>query len=231
MSTDIYAKLGQLARSIQSQQSRDLDTDVLLRELTEMATQILPGVQHAGVTLVVNRRRKTVESVAATGDIPRLLDKLQEELQQGPCLDNLWNQITVRVDDYEDEKRWPEFVAALLAQTPVRSSLSIKIFTNENELGTLNLYSETPGAITEQSEDVAAALAAQAAIGLANARTSDELRSALASRDIIGQAKGIVMERFKIRSTEAFTLLTKLSQESNTPLYEVARKLVLGEGK
>lgn len=114
--------------------------------------------------------------------------------------------------------------------TRVRSSLSLQLFTNENELGTLNLYSESPSTFTPEIEDVAVALAAQAAIGLANARTSDELRSALASRDIIGQAKGIVMERFGISSVEAFALMTKLSQTSNVPLYEVARELVFKGG-
>ncbi|OBK15904.1 GAF and ANTAR domain-containing protein [Mycobacterium asiaticum] len=226
MSDDIYATLAQLARSLHSQQDVDFDSDQLLRGVTETATQILPGVAHAGVTLVVNRRRRTIESVAATGTVPRTLDRLQDEHQQGPCLEALWNQYTVRVEDYHQETRWPDFVADLIQQTAVRSSLSIQLYTNENELGTVNLYSEDVGAFTPEVEDLALALAAQAAVGLAGARSNDELRSALASRDIIGQAKGIIMESQKVTSSEAFTLLTKLSQESNTPIYEVARKLV-----
>lgn len=226
MSDDIYHALSQLARSLHSQQDSDFDSDQLLREVTEIATQILPGVTHAGVSLVVNRRRRTLDSVAATGEIPRLVDRLQDEHQQGPCLDSMWNQYTVRVDDYEKETRWPEFVGALVEQTPVRSSLSIQLYTNENELGTVNLYAEEPGAFTAEVEELALALAAQAAVGLAGARSNDELRSALASRDIIGQAKGIIMESQQVSSSEAFTLLTKLSQETNTPVYEVARKLV-----
>ncbi|OBI79763.1 hypothetical protein A9X01_25830 [Mycobacterium asiaticum] len=226
LSDEIYSALSQLARSLHSQQDSDFDSDQLLREVTEIATQILPGVAHAGVALVVNRRRRTLESVAATGPVPRRIDALQDEHQEGPCLESLWNQYTVRVDDYENETRWPEFVADLLEHTPVRSSLSIQLYTNENELGTVNLYSEEPGAFSPEIEELALALAAQAAIGLAGARSSDELRSALASRDIIGQAKGIIMESQQVNSSEAFTLLTKLSQETNTPVYEVARKLV-----
>lgn len=226
MSDDIYPALSQLARSLHSQQDNDFDSDQLLREVTEIATQILPGVTHAGVSLVVNRRRRTLESVAATGEVPRLIDRLQDEHQQGPCLDSMWNQYTVRVDDYEKESRWPQFVAALVEQTRVRSSLSIQLYTNENELGTVNLYAEKAGAFTPEVEELALALAAQAAVGLAGARSSDELRSALASRDIIGQAKGIIMESQQVNSSAAFTLLTKLSQETNTPVYEVARKLV-----
>lgn len=204
LSDDIYSVLARLARSFQSQQLSDLDSDRLLREVTEVATQILPGVAHAGVTLVINRRRRTLESVAATGEVPRTLDRLQDEHQQGPCLESLWNLYTVRVDDYERETRWPDFVAALIEQTPVRSSLSIQLYTDENELGTVNLYSEEPANFTPEVEEVALALAAQGAVGLASARSSDELRSALASRDIIGQAKGVIMESYKVTSSEAF---------------------------
>lgn len=222
-------ELSRLARTLQSQQVMDLDSDRLLLEVTETATQLLPKVAHGGVTLVVNRRRRTVESVAATGAIPRTLDRLQDELGEGPCLESIWNLYTVRVADYATETRWPAFVAALLAQTPVRSSLSIQLYTNENELGTLNLYSAEANVFTHDVEETALTLAAHAAIGLANARRGDELQSALASRDIIGQAKGILMERFNIPVGAAFTMLTKLSQELNIPLYEVARKLIFEE--
>ncbi|CAM3289168.1 hypothetical protein BST27_23645 [Mycobacterium intermedium] len=226
MSGEMYAQLGRLARSLQSQQASDLDSDRLLRIATEMATEVLPGVAHAGVTLVVNRRRRSLETVAATGTVPRTVDRLQDEHQQGPILESLWNRYTVRVDDYQNETRWPDFVADIVEQTPVRSSLSIQLYTDEHELGTLNLYSDQAASFTPEVEELALALAAQAAVGLASARSSDELRSALASRDIIGQAKGIIMESCDVSSAEAFILLTKLSQESNTPVYEVARKLV-----
>ncbi len=222
----IYSNLSRLARDMQSWHTRDFDADQVLRAVTEMAVQILPGVAHAGVALVVNRPRRTLDSVAATEAVARMVDRLQDECRQGPCLDSLWNHETVRVDDYTTETRWPKFTAELLKLTPVRSSLSIQLYTNENELGTLTLCSEQPGAFTPEVEELAVALAAQAAVGLASARSEDNLRSALASRDIIGQAKGIIMESCGVTSHEAFDLLTKLSQQTNTPLYEVARKLV-----
>ncbi len=228
-STATFADLTRLARSLLSQQTGDLDPEKLLLEVTESATQILPGVAYGGVTLVVNRRRRLLESVAATGSTPRLIDSLQQEHQEGPCLESIWNLCTIRVDDYAREPRWPAFVAAVIDKTPVRSSLSIQLYTNENELGTLNLYSERADAFTDDVEETAVALAAQAAVALASARRGDELRSALASRDIISQAKGIVMERFQITSGAAFTLLTKLSQEKNSPLFEIARQLVFAE--
>jgi GAF domain-containing protein len=161
--------------------------------------------------------------------VPRKLDELQQKYQQGPCWDAIWDHHTVRVDDFESEPRWPEFVAAALAETPVRSGMSIQLYTDEAELGALNLYSERPHIFDAHVEEIALALAAHAAIAFSGARRSEQFRSALASRDIIGQAKGIVMERYKINAVAAFTLLMKVSQTSNTPVHEIARRLVYAD--
>ncbi|MCG5433930.1 GAF and ANTAR domain-containing protein [Mycobacterium sp. MYCO198283] len=223
--SEINGAIARLARSLHSHQVAELEIEDLLLEVTRSATDMLPGVKHAGVTLVTSKRRKP-QSLAATGDIPKQVDALQERHQQGPCLESIWDRHTVLVDDFENESRWPMFVADLLSQTPVRSSLSIQLFTNERELGALNLYSDTAHTFTADIEEVGLVLATHAAIGLASARRTDELYSALASRDIIGQAKGIIMERFDVNAVRAFELLRKLSQETNTPLNEVARRLV-----
>ena len=138
--------------------------------------------------------------------------------QQGPCLDAIWQHHTVRADDYTTETRWPDFVAALREGTDVTSSLSIQLYTNKFELGALNHYSESTGICTPHIEEFALAMAAHAAIRLSSTCRSDQFRSALASRDIIGQAKGIIMERYNLRAVAAFKLLIKLSQERNTLL-------------
>ena len=165
-------------------------------------------------------------SLAATGPIPGKLDALQETHNDGPCLNALREHHTVRVDDYNSDQRWPRFAAEVLQTTPVRSSLPIQLYTNETELGALNVYSEAPYAITPVVEEHADALAAHAAVGLASARRIDQYQSALANRDTIGQAKGIIMERFDIDAVAAFGLLTRLSQEKNVRLAEIARRLV-----
>jgi GAF domain-containing protein len=223
---EVNVEIARLARSLHSHQTGDLDVDDLLREVTESATRTLPHVTDAGVTLVSNRRRKEVQSLAATGPIPRTLDSLQEKHQQGPCLESIWDHHTVVVDDYASEERWPEFTVGLREQSPVRSSLSIQLYTNESELGALNLYSEKANAFTAQIEELALVLAAHAAVGLASARREDQLQSALATRDIIGQAKGIVMERHNVDAVRAFNLLVKLSQDTNTPVEKLAQRLV-----
>jgi GAF domain-containing protein len=218
----IHAQISRLARSLHGYQ---VHGDALLLEVTETAVRLLPGVDHAGITLA-GGRRGPLRSTAATGPVPRKVDELQEKFQEGPCLESIWDHHTVRVDDYQSEPRWPNFVGALNADSPVRSSLSIQLFTDQSELGALNLYSEQPDAFTEQVEDLAVALAAHAAVGLSGSRRGEQFRSALASRDIIGQAKGVVMERYNINAVTAFKLLVRLSQESNVPVHDIAQMLV-----
>ncbi|MGE2716307.1 GAF and ANTAR domain-containing protein [Mycolicibacterium litorale] len=221
----LNAAIAKLARSLHSHQIGELEVEALLLEVTRSATQMFSEIDHAGVTLVEGRRRMA-QSLAPTGEIPRAVDALQEKYREGPCLESIWDRHTVRVDDFHHENRWPEFVAALVDQTPIRSSLSIQLFTNERELGALNLYSEQPNSIRPEIEEQALVLATHAAIGLAGARRTEQLHSALATRDIIGQAKGMIMERFDIDAIQAFDLLKQLSQDTNTPLNEVARQLV-----
>lgn len=221
---DVHAEIARLARGLHGYEHTDLTVDALLLEVTERAVAVLPGVDHAGVTLV--DRRGQLQSTAATGPIPKEIDALQERLRQGPCLEAIWQHQTVRVDDFSVEERWPELAAAVVADTPVRSSLSVQLYTDDTELGALNMYSERTEMVTHGLEDMALALGAHAAIALSGARRSDQFRSALASRDLIGQAKGVIMERFTVNAVAAFRLLTKLSQDRNEALVSVARQLL-----
>jgi GAF domain-containing protein len=220
----VHAEVARLARELHAYDRSALTVDTLLLEVTERAVAVLPGVDHAGVTLV--DRRGKLQSTAATGPVPEEIDALQEFHHEGPCLHAVWHHHTVRVDDFTSEDRWPNLARDVVARTPVRSSLSVRLYTDDTELGALNMYSERPELVDESVEDMALALGAHAAIALSGARRSDQFRSALASRDIIGQAKGVIMERFKINALAAFRLLTKLSQDRNEPLVDVARQLL-----
>ncbi|WP_082694925.1 GAF and ANTAR domain-containing protein [Mycobacterium lehmannii] len=222
---DFHEEIARLARSLYSQKSADMGVDNLADEVTTTAVRILPNVHHAGISLVDPKSRR-VRSVATTGPAPKNLDTLQEELQQGPCVDANHDHVAVRIDDFETENRWTEFMRRAVDTTPVRSSLSIQLYTHDLEIGALNLYSDRARAFTPQLEDLALAVAAHAAIGLATARRDDQFQTALASRDIIGQAKGMIMERFGVDASAAFNLLVTLSQEKNTPLHLIAVQLV-----
>ena len=221
---DIHAQIARLARDLHSYEHSGKTIDTLLLAVTRQAVGMLDEVDHAGVTLVDRRGR--VHSTAATGPIPTRIDELQDTHQQGPCLQTIREHMTIRVKDFGSEERWPSFVEDLLAQTPVRSSLSVLLYTEYSKLGALNLYAEEAGVFDDSIEDRTAALGAHAAIALSAARRSEQFHSALFTRDAIGQAKGIIMERYKIGAGPAFELLTRLSQDSNTPLAQIAQELI-----
>lgn len=228
----IHGQIARLARRLHGSagSSEARDPANVLQEITHAAVDVLPAVDHAGVTLVrragQGTRRADLESTAATGEVPERVDRLQHETGQGPCLDAVWEHDTMRIADLSTETRWPRFVRAVLDQTPVRSTLSIQLYVTDVELGALNLYSERAASFDADAVDLGINLATHAAIALSAARRGEQFRSALASRDIIGQAKGIIMERFDVDALHAFDLLRRLSQDSNVPVVEVATKLV-----
>ncbi|WP_089247443.1 GAF and ANTAR domain-containing protein [Rhodococcoides kyotonense] len=213
-----------------SSSSNPVTADTVIAEVTAGATRFVPGVDHAGVSLIHQHgKKRSFEAVAPTGDIPEYIDHLQEKLGIGPCLDAIRDKATLRVADYTVEARWPELTEAILGSTAVRSSLSIFLYTDQQSIGALNLYSETTDSFDEDIIEQAEALAAHAAVGISGARRDEQFRSALASRDIIGQAKGIVMERFAIDALQAFRLLSKLSQDQNIPVLQLAQQVIDSE--
>jgi len=188
------------------------------------AVQAVPGAEDAAIILMLGR--KTIQSHAATSPRVRRMDELQTELQDGPCLTAIWEQETVHIPDMATETRWPRFAAAA-AQADVGSMLCFQqLFVHGDNLGALNLYAATAGAFTADSETIGLVFATHAAIALAAAQQEHHLSTALANRDIIGQAKGIVMERFHLDATHAFALIARLSQEENIKLHDVAAKIV-----
>ena len=107
----------------------------------------------------------------------------------------------------------------------VRSMLYLQLFTEADSMGALNIYAAAPSAFGEESESTGMLLAAHAAIAMTAARTEATLRAGLDGRDAIGQAKGILMERYKITATEAFGLLAASSQSVNQKLRAVSDHL------
>jgi hypothetical protein len=218
----LHVALADLARTMHSKTTQG--PDAVLEEITARAVEVIDGVMSAGITLT--KRKKVVDSVAPTDDTAAQFDMLQREADQGPCLDAAWTGHTIRVDDLMSDDRWPKLVRAAREHSPVRSSVSFQLFTHAEGMGALNLYSDHPHGITPEAQEVGYALAAHAALVFDASRRQHQFDSALASRDIIGQAKGMIMERFSIDATQAFDLLTKLSQDSNVPVVEISRQLV-----
>ena len=156
-------------------------------------------------------------------------DQLQYERGVGPCLDAVWNQDAYHIDDLTTEPRYVDWSRRVVAETGIRSSLSLQLFTDPDSvvsLGALNLYSPQPRSFDADTRGEAVAFAAHAAIALHSAQTEAHLRSGLVTRTVIGQAEGILMERLNITADQAFGVLSRLSQHRNVKLREVARHLV-----
>jgi hypothetical protein len=181
---------------------------------------LIPGVDEASISVV--RDRRAVSSRLPTGDLPVRVDALQEETGQGPCLDAMYDQRTVRVSDMAHEQRWPDF-AARAAQAGAASMLSIQLWVEGDNLGALNLYSRDVDAFDDESEQVGLLFASHAAVAFAGARGMNDMRGAVATRDLIGQAKGILMERYKVTGDQAFLMLVKVSNDNNLALRSVAQ--------
>ena len=170
------------------------------------------------------------ESVAGTSDLPHRLDELQMKFREGPCVQAALDDLIVRTDDFRTEQRWPSYSAAVV-ELGVLSGLSFKLYTSAQTAGALNLFSFKPNAFDAEAETIGAVLAAHAAAAILASRQGEQLESALSTRDRIGQAKGIIMERYDVDDIAAFEMLRKLSQDSNTRLTDVAQRVIETRGK
>ncbi|MBG6182515.1 transcriptional regulator with GAF, ATPase, and Fis domain [Arthrobacter sp. CAN_A214] len=212
-------QLGELARDLQ----KETDPDGILQKIVGAAINLIPGVEEGSISAVKGRRQ--VLSRAPSSQTAARLDVLQNEANEGPCLDAIYEQQTVRVPDMRNEPRWPNF-STLAADTGAGSMLCFQLYVEGDNLGALNLYSTRVNAFTDESEHVGLLVAAHAAIGYAEAVKTEQLEAALQSRDLIGQAKGILMERHKITADQASSILNHASSRSNVKLHDIAERLV-----
>ncbi|MGN7782726.1 GAF and ANTAR domain-containing protein [Mycolicibacterium sp. 22603] len=221
-SGDLAQRMAELARAVALQ-----SVDDVLRDVTSAAIELIPEADTAGILLI--GKDAAYESLAVTSELPHKLDELQVTFGEGPCMQAALEDIVVRTDDFQNEPRWPKYSPAAL-EYGVRSGLSFKLYTANRTAGALNLFSFHPNAWTARAETTGLVLAAHAAAAILASRQSEELESAVASRDRIGQAKGIIMERFKVDDVQAFALLRKLSQDSNTKLADIADQVINTRG-
>ena len=140
-------------------------------------------------------------------------------------MDSAYEHQTVRVADMASEERWPQF-ARRASEAGAASMLSLQLYVEGDNLGALNLYSRTPNAFDDESEQVGLLFASHAPVAHAGVRKEVQLAKAVASRDLIGQAKGILIERYKISPERPFLVLTGISQASNRKLHDIAAELV-----
>jgi GAF domain-containing protein len=224
-SAGVEATHVRIAELVQQLYSRsDADSDTVIAELAEHAAVEIPGAQYAGIT--VTRNAKHIDTPAATHKWPILLDEVQQRHREGPCLTAAWEEKTIHVADLETDDRFPHYRRDALEQTPIRSVMAFQMFIAGETMGALNVYAEQPNAFGQTSKDMGLIFAAHSSVAWNAARRDEQFKRALASRDIIGQAKGMIMERYGVDAVQAFEVLRKLSQDSNVPLVQVATELV-----
>ena len=195
----------------------------VLADVTTAAVELIPGADLAGVLLI--RRGGEFQSLADTEGLVAQLDELQHDFGEGPCAEAALAETIVRSDDLRSESRWPRYAPAAV-ERGVLSSLSIKLYTAERTAGALNLFGHRAGAWDADAETTGSVLAAHAAAAILAARHGEQLQSAVSTRDRIGQAKGIIMERFGVDDVRAFELLRILSQESQVKLIDIAQRII-----
>lgn len=195
-----------------------------LQEVVDAAYELIGPCEHVGISLA--SKRGTIVTSAATSDVPTRADELQQSTGEGPCIDAAFNQALVSVDDLILEERWPEWRPAAATQLGVRSMLCLRLFTHQDRVGALNLYSSNPAAFSVDDIAEATAVAAHAAVALVSAEHVDNLEVALLNRSITSQAVGIVMEKYGLTTDNAFGLIRRMSGNQHVKLRDVAQHIV-----
>ncbi|NTY62809.1 GAF and ANTAR domain-containing protein [Mycolicibacterium sphagni] len=220
---DLAQRMAELARAT----APPRDVKEVLSGVTAAATEMIPGTDTCGVLLIGKGGK--FESLFGTSDLIYKIDALQEACGEGPCIEAALDELIVRTNDFTTERRWPKYSRAA-AELGVRSGLSFKLYTSSSTAGALNLFGLEPGAFDAQSEVIGSVLAAHAAAAIIASRRGEQLESALATRDTIGQAKGVIMERFNVDALRAFEMLRELSQTTNVRLVDIAVRVIDSRG-
>lgn len=216
---ELESRLSELALELQHQG----DSQQVLTSVVHAAIELIPGVEDASISVVLGRRN--AGSRAPSGALPALVDQVQNDLGEGPCLSAVYEEKTVLIADMSAETRWPSFAPRALA-AGAAAMLAFQLSVRDDNLGALNLYARAAGAFTDESIQIGQLVATHASVAFAEIQETEQLREAVATRDLIGQAKGILMERYKLGSQDAFLLLSRASQETNTKLRDIAERLV-----
>lgn len=202
------------------------DLHQTLAEIVTAAVATVPHADAGGISLTAGG---TITARGPTDGTVGMLDRVQSELREGPCITALdeppGDKIVLAHDlDGDDTARWPRF-APHAVEAGYRSIMSVELATEGGTRAALNLYAAQPGVFDMEDRQIAGLFAVQAATLIYGSQHAASMEQALCSRDVIGQAKGILMERFTVDDDEAFQMLVRSSQDTNLKLVDVARWL------
>jgi GAF domain-containing protein len=201
----------------------------VLQLVVELVQQALPGAADVSLTLLRNERPATA---ASTGPLASDLDQIQYASGYGPCLEAAFSGEVSEITDASTDDRWPRCLPPLVSRG-VLSVLAAPVPAPHLNAG-LNVYGRRADAFTDGDRSALAEFAAYAAAVLTNMDALEDarelaanLQKAMEFRAVIDQAKGILMERYKLTADQAFRLLADASMQRNRKVRELAEKLVL----
>jgi GAF domain-containing protein len=217
--SDFVQSIDEAARTIN--EPRNLDET--LQTIVEVACNSVPGFDQVGIATV--QKRGKIATRAFTGDLVLHLDQVQYSLGEGPCSAALQGNDTVCVSSLHSERRWPRYVPQA-REAGVRSQMAVKLYLDGDTLGGINFYSTAGDDVNYEAQALGRLFGTHAAIALGHAHEREGLNQAIQSRQVIGQAIGIVMERYAIPEDHAFAFLVRASSHRNMKLRDVAQQLV-----
>ena len=198
------------------------DEDTRLTVAVQAAVDLVTRCDHAGITINENGRLVTR---ASSDELVSRANALQTELAEGPCLDVRRDQNTLVSAALAVERRWPTWAPRVHAELGVDSMMSLLLYTDEQSFGALSLYCEDGCRFDGDDVAVAQALAGQLSVMMAAEKQIDQLGLGLHNRNVIGQAQGILMERFDMTANQAFDYLRRMSSNSNRKVAVVAAEI------
>jgi GAF domain-containing protein len=195
----------------------------VLQTLVETAQRSLPGADHVGISVFHSDGR--IETLAASDDFVLRLDTIQYQLNEGPCIDAMREQGVVVASRAELARRWPRFMAQAVP-LGLRSQMGVRLFIEGQTLGGLNLYSTRADHFNGDLQHVAQLFASHASLALGKARLEQTMTDGMLSRQRIGQAIGILMQKYELDEDRAFAYLARVSQTSNIKVRDIADEVV-----
>jgi GAF domain-containing protein len=221
MRDSLAADLAAVARTMGRAPNLDATLDAIVRSCAAS----LPSFEHVGLSTTTPKHPPRTRAV--TSDVVAKLDHLQYELGEGPCVETLRGDELVSAPLIRHDQRWPQYVSRAVQSTGLRSQLALRLYVDDQgTVGGLNIYSTTNDQIEEEDVYVAQLFAAHASVALGHAWKHENLQQAIHNRTVIGNAIGLVMERFQLDNQAAFAYLARMSSTSNEKLKDIAAQLV-----
>ena len=215
---ELAETFGEIARTLLA----EADPQATLERIVLLAVETIDSCDHAGISMVEG---STVTSPVSNDELPAIVDGIQSDTGEGPCVDAIRERDVYQTGRLSEESRWPEFTRRANAEAGIESILAFRLFA-EGTLGALNLYAARPDAFDDHDVAVGSVFAAHAAMAWSTSRKMENLRGGMNSRQLIGEATGILMARQGITEPEAFDMLRRASQRLNVKLRLVADRIV-----